>query len=131
VAVCFVKNSTGSWTAYGRNGTPSTLVGSAAGGSVLGTASFDSSSNLTGTSKFNFTIPDAEVAGGTATQALTIDFAGTTQFGATSGGLSNFQDGYSAASLTGFTDGTLTGNYSNGRGSLAARSWLHVKCFLI
>jgi flagellar hook protein FlgE len=47
-----------------------------------------------------------------------MDFAGTTQFGATSGVVSNSQDGYGAASLTGFTvgtDGTLTGNYSNGR----------------
>ncbi|SAL18357.1 flagellar hook protein FlgE [Caballeronia sordidicola] len=115
VAVYFVKNSTGSWTAYGTTGTPPTLVGSAAGGGVLGNVSFDASGNLTGTSKFNFTIPDGAVSGGT--QALSMDFAGTTQFGATSGVQSSSQDGAASASLTGFsvgTDGTLTGNYSNG-----------------
>jgi flagellar hook protein FlgE len=119
VAVYFVKNTTGSWTAYGTSGTPPTLVGSTAGNGVLGTVSFDASGNLTpGSGKFNFTIPDAASTTAGATQALTMDFTGTTQFGATSGVVSNSQDGYSAATLSGFTvggDGTLMGNYSNGR----------------
>ncbi|WP_213781225.1 flagellar hook protein FlgE [Caballeronia sp. dw_276] len=114
VAVYFVKNSTGSWTAYGTTGTPPAPVGPNADGK-LGTVAFDASGNMTGSSKFNFTIPDGAVAG--KTQALTMDFAGTTQFGATSGVQSSSQDGAASASLTGFsvgTDGTLTGNYSNG-----------------
>jgi flagellar hook protein FlgE len=114
VAVYFVKNSTGSWTAYGTTGTPPAPVGPNADGK-LGTVAFDASGNMTGSSKFNFTIPDGAVAGNT--QALTMDFAGTTQFGATSGVQSSSQDGAASASLTGFsvgTDGTLTGNYSNG-----------------
>ncbi|KQR82440.1 flagellar biosynthesis protein FlgE [Burkholderia sp. Leaf177] len=114
VAVYFVKNSTGSWTAYGTTGTPPAPVGPNADGK-LGTVSFDASGNMTGTSKFNLTIPDGAVSGGT--QALTMDFTGTTQFGATSGVQSSSQDGAASASLTGFsvgTDGTLTGNYSNG-----------------
>jgi flagellar hook protein FlgE len=115
VAVYFVKNDTGSWTAYGTTGTPPTAVGTTAGNGELGTVAFDASGNLTGTSKFNFTIPDGAVSGGT--QAMSMDFGGTTQFGATSGVTASSQDGAASASLTGFsvgTDGTLTGNYSNG-----------------
>ena len=49
---------------------------------------------------------------------MSMSFAGTTQYGATTGLVSSTQDGYSSSELAGFsvgTDGTLTGTYTNGK----------------
>jgi flagellar hook protein FlgE len=120
VSLYFVKNTTGSWDAYGTTGDPATAVG-ASDGTVtdgkIGTVTFDSSGNLTGTSSFNITIPNGATTTA-STQALTVDLSKTTQYGATSGLTNIGQDGFTAGQLTGFsvgTDGVLTGNYSNGQ----------------
>jgi flagellar hook protein FlgE len=111
VSVYFVKNSVGTWDAYTGYGDPVTSNGK------LGTVTFDSSGNLTGTSKFSFSIPNG-ADGGATQQTMALDFSGTTQYGAKSGLTNLTQDGYASGELTGFSvgaDGILTGNYSNGK----------------
>ncbi|WP_250452611.1 flagellar hook protein FlgE [Caballeronia sp. ATUFL_M2_KS44] len=128
VSVYFTKTDTGTWEAYAGYGDPVSQQ------TDLGAVSFNSSGALTGTAlsststsgvsvpssggtKFTFTIPNGADKTPGATQTITLDLSGTTQYGATSG-LSNLhQDGNSTGELTGFTvgtDGMLTGNYSNG-----------------
>lgn len=121
VSVYFVKNSTGSWNAYAGYGdpvqpVPATAPSTATDG-LIGTVQFDTSGNMTSTSKFSFSIPNG-ADGGATNQTMTMDFTGTTQYGAKSGVTNVVQDGYTSGELTGFsvnTDGTLTGNYSNGK----------------
>jgi flagellar hook protein FlgE len=126
VNVYFVKQSTGSWEAYATTGTTNTPVTGTGTGTAgdLGKVTFDSSGNLiptppaTAIAPFAFSIPDAasNVAG--AVQTMSMSFAGTTQYGATTGLVSSSQDGYSSSELAGFsvnTDGTLTGTYTNGK----------------
>jgi flagellar hook protein FlgE len=126
VSIYFTKSGTGSWEAFAGYGDPVTQK------TDLGAVSFDQSGNLSATAlsststagvtspatgKFSFTIPNGADPTGTSTQTLTLNLNGTTQYGAKSG-LSNLvQDGNATGELTGFTvgsDGTLTGNYSNG-----------------
>ncbi|WP_321796693.1 flagellar hook protein FlgE [Caballeronia sp. J97] len=122
VSVYFAKSATANtWQAYATYGDP-------AGSPIsLGTMTFNSSGTLTSTTdssgaataasgKFTFSIPNG-ADGGATQQALTIDLNGTTQYGAKDGVTNIVQDGNSTGELTGFTvgsDGTLTGNYSNG-----------------
>jgi flagellar hook protein FlgE len=118
VNMYFVKSATGTWDVY---------AGAATGTvSKIGTATFDTSGNLTGTTDaagaattppltFNFSIPNSD--GSATPQALQLAIAGTTQFGSADGVTKMQPDGNSAGTLTNFTvgtDGTLTGNYSNG-----------------
>jgi len=121
VNVYFVKQATsGSWEAYATTGTNNALVTGTATGvpGDLGPVSFDSSGNMITTAPFAFSIPDAasNVAG--TVQTMSMSFAGTTQYGATTGLVSSSQDGFSSSELAGFsvgTDGTLTGTYTNGK----------------
>lgn len=118
VNMYFVKSATGTWDVY---------AGTASGTTAkVGTATFDTSGNLTGTTDaagaattppltFSFTIPNAD--GSATPQPLQLAIAGTTQFGSADGVTSMQPDGNPAGTLTNFTvgtDGTLTGNYSNG-----------------
>ncbi|BCQ24558.1 flagellar hook protein FlgE [Caballeronia sp. NK8] len=111
VSVYFTKSGTNSWEAFAGYGDPVTSK------TDLGPVTFDSSGNLTSGKTFTFTIPDGASATAGATQSLTLDLSGTTQYGAKSGLTNLHQDGNSTGELTGFTvgtDGMLTGNYSNG-----------------
>jgi len=111
VSVYFTKSGTNSWEAFAGYGDPVSQK------TDLGPVTFDSSGNLTSGKTFSFTIPDGASATAGATQTLTLDLSGTTQYGAKSGLTNLHQDGNSTGELTGFTvgtDGMLTGNYSNG-----------------
>ena len=123
VSVYFAKSgtATNSWQAYATYGDPVSSPIS------LGTMTFNSSGALSSTTdasgaataasgKFTFSIPNG-ADGGATTQSLTLNLNGTTQYGAKDGVTNIVQDGNSTGELTGFTvgsDGTLTGNYSNG-----------------
>jgi flagellar hook protein FlgE len=125
VSVYFTKTGTGSWEAFAGYGDPVTQK------TDLGAVAFDTSGNLTSTTasatsgatspatgKFTFTIPNGADPTGTSKQTLTLNLTGTTQYGAKSGLNNLVQDGNATGELTGFTvgsDGTLTGNYSNGQ----------------
>ena len=126
VNVFFVKQSTGSWEAYATTGTNNQLVTGTSTGvnGDLGKVSFDQSGNLipngtaTAIAPYAFSIPDAASNTAGAVQTMAMSFAGTTQYGATTGLVSSNQDGYSSSELAGFsvgTDGTLTGTYTNGK----------------
>jgi flagellar hook protein FlgE len=118
LSVYFVKNSTGSWTAFATDGAGNTPVGTTPPTTPptgeLGTVTFDSSGNMTtNPATFNLTVPDAS---GTGTQPITLNLAGTTQFGETSGVTNESQDGFTAGQLASFSvgpDGVLTGTYTN------------------
>ena len=117
VNMYFAKTGSGAWDVYaGVSGGTASLVG---------TANFSTSGTLTGitsvaattsTDSIAFTIPNTDGSG--TPQPLTLDLAGTTQFGSTDGVNNLQQNGFAAGQLTSFTVGTtgiLTGNYSNGQ----------------
>ncbi|WP_027816061.1 flagellar hook protein FlgE [Paraburkholderia bannensis] len=98
--------------------------------SEVGTMSFNSSGSLvsstdtagvaTGTGQMTLQIGTAggKLSDGAASMAVTLDFKGTTQYGGTNGVNNLAQDGYASGTLSNFTvgsDGTITGNYSNGQ----------------
>ncbi len=118
VDMYFVKTAAGSWDVYaGKDGSvPTTKVGTAkfdTSGNLVST--LDASGNPTSTLfAFNFSIPNSD--GSATPQGLTLNIAGTTQFGSKDGVNSLTQDGFAAGQLTSFSvgaDGTITGNYSN------------------
>ncbi|HEV3431810.1 MAG TPA: flagellar hook protein FlgE [Paraburkholderia sp.] len=117
VNMYFVQNATGSAEVYAG----------VAGGTMtdMGTMNFNSSGALTsvtpsgGTAQTNdqFTLNLTPTDGAKA-QTITLDLTGTTQYGGTSGVNNLAQDGYASGTLSNFTvgsDGTITGNYSNGQ----------------
>ncbi|MFM0201006.1 flagellar hook-basal body complex protein [Paraburkholderia fungorum] len=117
VNMYFAKTSSGTWNVYAG-----TSTGTA---QLVGHANFNSSGTLLGTTDaagvatttpfaFNFSIPNTD--GSATPQALTLNIAGTTQFGGKDGVNSLQPNGFAAGTLTSFTigaDGTVTGNYSN------------------
>ncbi|WP_025598251.1 flagellar hook protein FlgE [Burkholderia sp. WSM2230] len=117
VNMYFAKTAAGTWDVYAGVSTgTATLVGHAnfnSSGTLLGTT--DASGTATTTPYvFNFSVPTTD--GSSTPQALTLNIAGTTQYGGKNGVNSLQPDGYAAGTLTSFTigaDGTLTGNYSN------------------
>ncbi|MEX3964427.1 flagellar hook protein FlgE [Paraburkholderia sp. EG286B] len=121
VNMYFVKDATsGQWDVY---------AGQAGSVSKLGTAQFSSSGALqsitpdtangvtsNGTTSLTFSINPTD--GSTKPQSLTLDLAGTTQYGSANGVNNLAQDGYASGTLSNFSigaDGTITGNYSNGQ----------------
>ncbi|MFL9869436.1 flagellar hook-basal body complex protein [Paraburkholderia fungorum] len=125
VNMYFAKTSAGTWNVYAG-----TSTGTA---NLVGQANFNSSGTLLGTTQvvtpvanpptftatatpfaYAFSIPTTD--GSSTPQNLTLNIAGTTQYGGKDGVNSLQPDGYAAGTLTSFTigsDGTLTGNYSN------------------
>ncbi|WOD17875.1 flagellar hook-basal body complex protein [Paraburkholderia kirstenboschensis] len=125
VNMYFAKTSAGTWNVYAG-----TSTGAA---NLIGQANFNSSGTLLSTTQpsvpatvpatfvatatpfaYNFSIPTTD--GSSTPQNLTLNIAGTTQYGGKDGVNSLQPDGYAAGTLTSFTigaDGTLTGNYSN------------------
>ncbi|MFM0058119.1 flagellar hook-basal body complex protein [Paraburkholderia phytofirmans] len=117
VNMYFAKTSAGTWNVYAGTSTGTAqLIGHAnfnSSGTLLGTT--DASGTATTTPfAYNFSIPTTD--GSSTPQKLTLNIAGTTQYGGKDGVNSLQPDGYAAGTLTSFTigaDGTLTGNYSN------------------
>ncbi|MFM0043168.1 flagellar hook-basal body complex protein [Paraburkholderia sediminicola] len=117
VNMYFAKTSAGTWNVYAGTSTgTASLVGQAnfnSSGTLLGTTNADGTATTT-PFVFNFGIPTTD--GSSTPQSLTLNIAGTTQYGGKDGVNSLQPDGYAAGTLTSFTigaDGTLTGNYSN------------------
>lgn len=109
----FVKTGTNAWDAYLT--VDGTSVPSPA--AALTGMTFSSSGVLTAPAAA-VTSASFTPSGGGAAQTLSIDFAGTSQFGSTFGVNSLSQDGYTSGHMTGFStgaDGIVTGRYSNGQ----------------
>jgi flagellar hook protein FlgE len=86
------------------------------GGAAVGTLNFSTGGVLTPSTPFNISFTSTN--GAVTPQVFTLDFAGTTQFGAQFGVTSITQDGYATGKLAGFsigTDGVILGRYSNGQ----------------
>jgi flagellar hook protein FlgE len=119
VNMYFAKNAAGSWDVY---------AGTAAGAvNHVGSLKFDTSGNLTSTAAglgasspglgmLKFPIANAD--GSATPQSITLNLTGTTQYGSADGVNNLAQDGYAAGQLSNFSigsDGTITGNYTNGK----------------
>ncbi|EDZ98129.1 flagellar basal body FlaE domain protein [Burkholderia sp. H160] len=119
VNMYFAKTGSGTWDVYAG-----TSTGTA---TLVGTANFNSSGTLVSTTNasgvatstlgaFSLSIPTTDGSG--TPQNITLNMASTTQYGGKDGVNSLSTNGYAAGTLTSFTvgsDGTLTGNYSNGQ----------------
>jgi len=116
VNMYFARTGAGTWNVYA--GTPT------GGTNLIGTANFNTAGQLVSTTQggtattnvgsFNFSVPTTD--GSTSTQPLTLNIAGTTQYGSKDGVNNLAQDGYASGTLSNFSigaDGTITGNYSN------------------
>jgi flagellar hook protein FlgE len=113
----YVQSATGTAQVYAVNNNTTT---------ELGTMSFNSSGQLSGTtlpsgtataSTGIFSLPIAPTDGA-ATQTVSINVNGTTQYGSANGVNNLTQNGYASGTLSNFTigtNGTITGNYSNGQ----------------
>ena len=105
--------------------TPPVLPGATGNLGDLGPVTFSATGQMiaappaTGSpAPFSISIPDAASSTAGATQAISLSFTGTTQYGSATGLVSSSQDGYASAQLEGFTvgtDGTLYGTYSNNK----------------
>ncbi|HWX12699.1 MAG TPA: flagellar hook protein FlgE [Trinickia sp.] len=119
VNMYFAKNTSGSWDVY---------AGTATGAvNRVGSLKFDTSGNLTSTSAATgasspglgmLKFPIANADGSATPQSITLNLTGTTQYGSADGVNNLAQDGYAAGQLSNFSigsDGTITGNYTNGK----------------
>ncbi|PTB18042.1 flagellar hook protein FlgE [Trinickia symbiotica] len=109
VDMYFVKTAANTWQVYG---------GTSGAVSSLGTVTFSSSGALATPSNGQLTMSIANADGSSTPQSITLNMSGTTQYGSTDGVNNLAQDGYASGQLSNFTigsDGTITGNYSNGK----------------
>jgi len=84
----------------------------------VGTFSFTSAGTLDPASSVDIPVSFPFTNGATSPQAITVSYAGTTQFGTASSVNSLSQDGFASGQLTQFStgpDGVITGTYSNGQ----------------
>ena len=111
VQTFYVKTAPGAWDVQASmDGGASFLAGS---------LTFNASGALTSGSPI--TIPTQPVTTGASPLGFTIDFAGTTQFGATFSVNTLNQDGYTSGRLAGFNigaDGMIQGRYTNGQSAV-------------
>jgi flagellar hook protein FlgE len=117
----YVKTGAGAWSVFATNDgvpigytPPATPV-------AIGTLAFNSSGTLTSTTPSPIVAAMAVTSGATTPYDVSIDFAGTTQFGDSFSVNSQAQNGYSSGSLTGFNvsaDGTIVGRYTNGKSNV-------------
>ena len=109
LSLYFVKTAANSWNTFAA------ADGAQIGAGPVGAISFNSSGTMTAAAPLALSIP---VSTGASNIALSLDLAGTTQFGTDFGVNSLSQDGYGAGKLTGYSvgkDGILLGRYSNGQ----------------
>ncbi|MEX3956064.1 flagellar hook protein FlgE [Trinickia sp. EG282A] len=118
VNMYFAKTGSGTWDVYGGTSGAVTQIGtvgfSSSGALTSTTATGTASTSGTGLLTFPITNSD----GSTSPQSVTLNLTGTTQYGSTDGVNNLAQDGYASGQLSNFTigaDGTITGNYSNGK----------------
>ncbi|WP_116137427.1 flagellar hook protein FlgE [Trinickia diaoshuihuensis] len=119
VNMYFVKTAANNWDVY--SGPASGAI------SKVGSVGFSTSGALTSTTatapatspatgQISFTIPNTD--GSATPQPITLNLAGTTQYGGSDGVNNLKQDGFASGQLTNFSigaDGTISGTYSNGR----------------
>jgi flagellar hook protein FlgE len=117
----YVKTGPGAWSVFATNdGVP---VGYAPPATPvpIGTLSFSTGGILTGTTPSPITAAMAVTTGAATPFNISFDYTGTQQNAGDFGVAKQFQDGFASGSLSGFNvseDGTIVGNYTNGRSSV-------------
>ncbi|ADQ83985.1 flagellar hook protein FlgE [Methylovorus sp. MP688] len=109
-----IKTAANTWSVRTTVDGGTTAVGSS-------TLTFDTNGLLTGTTTQAVTLAPPTVP---ASQAITIDFASSTQFGSDYSLNSQVQDGYASGRLSSFStaaDGTIIGRYTNGQAKALAQ----------
>ena len=117
----YVKTGPGAWSVFATNDgapigytPPATPV-------PIGTMSFSTGGVLTGTTPNPMVAAMAVTTGAATPFNISIDYTGTQQNAGDFGVAKQFQDGFASGSLSGFnvsTDGTIVGNYTNGRSAV-------------
>lgn len=117
----YVKTGAGQWSVFASNdGVPVGYVPPAAP-VALGTMTFSTGGVLTSTAPSPIVASMAVSTGAVTPLVVSVDYAGTTQFGSAFSVNKQDQDGYASGSLTGFSlapDGTIVGRYSNGQANI-------------
>jgi flagellar hook protein FlgE len=114
----YVKTGAGQWSVFATNdGVPVGYVPPAAP-AALGTMTFSSGGVLTGTTPNPISVPMAVTTGAATPFNIAIDYTGTTQTAGDFGVAKQTQNGFEPGTLVNFSvssDGTIVGNYTNGR----------------
>ncbi|MDA8328438.1 MAG: flagellar hook protein FlgE [Betaproteobacteria bacterium] len=101
---------------YTATGTTGTIAAAVSAQNPVGTLAFSSSGTITSGSPIALSVP---VGGGAATPlAVSLNYAGTTQYGTAFSVNSLQQNGYTSGQLSNFnigSDGMIAGNYTNGQ----------------
>jgi flagellar hook protein FlgE len=119
VQVFFTKTGAQAWQ-WNAVIDGSDIQGGTPGTAVLygtGTLAFNTNGQLTTAMPENFYTGAVTFANGLGASATTIDYTGSTQYGSPSSVQSVSQDGYASGYLSGVvidSDGTISGNYTNG-----------------
>jgi flagellar hook protein FlgE len=119
IQIYFTKTGAQAWDWHAMMD-GSDVQGGTAGTPVLygnGSLAFDNDGQLTSAMPANFYTGAITFANGLAASATTLDLAGSTQYGSPSAIQSVSQDGYASGYLSGVvidSNGTITGNYTNG-----------------
>ena len=119
IQIYFTKTGAQAWDWHAMMD-GSDVQGGTAGTPVLygnGSLAFDNNGQLTSAMPANFYTGAITFANGLAASATTLDLAGSTQYGSPSAIQSVSQDGYASGYLSGVvidSNGTITGNYTNG-----------------
>jgi flagellar hook protein FlgE len=112
LSVYFVKTAANAWSLFGASD------GVQLGAGPIGTLSFTSSGAIdTAATALPLAISAPVATGAVTPLVFSLDFTGSTQFGAAFGVNSLAQDGYSSGRLSGFSvggDGVVLGRYTNG-----------------
>ena len=119
IQIYFTKTGAQAWDWHAMMD-GSDVQGGTAGTPVLygnGSLVFDNNGQLTSAMPANFYTGAITFANGLAASATTLNLAGSTQYGSPSAIQSVSQDGYASGYLSGVvidSNGTITGNYTNG-----------------
>jgi len=117
----YVKTGPGAWSVFATNdGVPVGYVPPATP-VAIGTLSFSTGGVLTGSTPSPIVAAMDVTTGAASPFNISIDYTGTQQNAGDFGVSKQYQDGFASGSLSGFnvsTDGTIVGNYTNGRSSV-------------
>ncbi|HTH45779.1 MAG TPA: flagellar hook protein FlgE [Oxalicibacterium sp.] len=121
----YIKTAPGQWSVMATNdGVPIGYDPTATppdAPAAIGTMTFNSGGVLTGTTPNPMVAAMAVNTGAATPFNISIDYTGTQQNAGDFGVSRQFQDGFASGSLSGFnvsSDGTIVGNYTNGRSTV-------------
>lgn len=116
----FQKTAASTWKVYASlDGNPTPAFTAPATQAAVGTITFTGAGAINTVTPTNPLVLSLPVTTGATTPfSVTLDYTGTTQYGANFGVNTLTQDGYTSGHLSGFNvsaDGTIVGSYTNGK----------------